>query len=270
MSNTIFKKLEKIEAMAWGDIYKAATPEIARKFGIDIFKIDSAVGGIASAFDVLALNRVIGLGVDSDITDDTIEDIIEKYKVINVPRFFIQLCTEIAGVELPSRLESHGFNHCNNWVKLYRDISPVTGIKSDLIAKEIGPEDAMKFGKIIVDSFGWPPEMTAWIACIIGRPGWKFYMAYDNDTPVATAGMYVHDTTVWVDFAATLESHRGRGAQGLLLQRRIDDARDLGCDTVVVETAEETPEKPAPSYRNMIRHGFKLAYVRPNYIFINE
>jgi GNAT superfamily N-acetyltransferase len=270
MSNTLFKKLEKVEAMAWGDMYKAATPEISKKFGIDIFEAGSAVGGMASKFDVLALNRVIGLGIEKDITDKTIENIISKYKKHNVPRFFIQLCSEITNPQLPGRLESNGFHHHNNWVKLYRDISPVTGIKSDLKAKEIGPDDGLTFGKIIVESFDWPKEMAAWIACVIGRPCWKFYMAYDNDMPVATAGMYIHDSTVWIDFAATLESVRGRGAQGLLLKRRIDDAREVGCDTVVVETAEETPEKSAPSYRNMIRYGFKLAYIRPNYIFVNN
>jgi hypothetical protein len=52
-----------------------------------------------------------------------------------------------------------------------------------------------------------------------------------------------------------------------LLARRITDAADLGCRRLVVETAEDTPKKDAPSFRNMLRFGFQVAYVRPNYIF---
>jgi hypothetical protein len=38
---------------------------------------------------------------------------------------------------------------------------------------------------------------------------------------------------------------------------------------LVVETAEDTPEKGAPSFRNMLRFGFQVAYVRPNFIYTN-
>jgi hypothetical protein len=33
----------------------------------------------------------------------------------------------------------------------------------------------------------------------------------------------------------------------------------------VVETAEETPVRPVPSLRNLLRLGFEVAYLRPNY-----
>ncbi|MCP4685890.1 MAG: hypothetical protein GY867_10655 [bacterium] len=51
------------------------------------------------------------------------------------------------------------------------------------------------------------------------------------------------------------------------MQRRIDDAIAQGCKHLVVETAEETHERSAPSYSNMLRFGFEVAYFRPNYLF---
>jgi hypothetical protein len=44
-------------------------------------------------------------------------------------------------------------------------------------------------------------------------------------------------------------------------------ATKLGCSLIVVETAEQTKDKPAPSFCNMRRFGFEVAYARPNYIF---
>jgi GNAT superfamily N-acetyltransferase len=92
-------------------------------------------------------------------------------------------------------------------------------------------------------------------------------MAFDSDLPVATGAMYVDGAYAWIDFAATLAEYRGRGAQTSLLAQRVRDAAKLGCQWLVVETAQELPDKPAPSYRNMVRHGFVEAYVRPNYLW---
>jgi hypothetical protein len=50
------------------------------------------------------------------------------------------------------------------------------------------------------------------------------------------------------------------------MKKRFEIALSKGCTRVVVETAQQTAEKQAPSYRNMIRFGFKEVYVRPNYI----
>jgi len=41
----------------------------------------------------------------------------------------------------------------------------------------------------------------------------------------------------------------------------------LGCRWFVSETAASTPEKPSPSYQNMVRGGFELAYLRPDFVF---
>ena len=51
----------------------------------------------------------------------------------------------------------------------------------------------------------------------------------------------------------------------LELQPRTD-ARDRGCTWIVTETGDDVPDKPNPSFHNMIRSGFKVAYQRPNYM----
>ena len=65
--------------------------------------------------------------------------------------------------------------------------------------------------------------------------------------------------------AATLPSHRRRGAQGALVARWIRDGLALGCRFFAAEAAEDTPESPNRSYHNLLRAGFRLAYLRRNY-----
>jgi hypothetical protein len=50
------------------------------------------------------------------------------------------------------------------------------------------------------------------------------------------------------------------------MARRIEDGRALGCRWFVTETGEDAPARPNPSFRNMIRAGFRLAYHRVNFM----
>ena len=50
------------------------------------------------------------------------------------------------------------------------------------------------------------------------------------------------------------------------MARCIRDAARLDCRWVITETGEDLPDHPNPSYHNMLRAGFKLAYMRPNYV----
>ena len=70
-----------------------------------------------------------------------------------------------------------------------------------------------------------------------------------------------------IGLGATVPSHRGKGAQGALLARRIADANESGARATVTETGRPEPGEEAkhPSYRNILRAGFEEAYVRINY-----
>jgi hypothetical protein len=119
-------------------------------------------------------------------------------------------------------------------------------------------------------TFGFPELANAWVASLVGKPGWHHYMAFDGDEPAAAAALFVHEGIGWCGFAATDTRFRKRGAQSALIARRINDACELGCQWLTTETAEDTPEKPNPSYHNMCRMGFETAYLRPNYIWKME
>jgi GNAT superfamily N-acetyltransferase len=69
----------------------------------------------------------------------------------------------------------------------------------------------------------------------------------------------------WLDWGATAPAFRRRGSQSALLRRRILDALDMGCRLILTETGEEVEGDPQHSYKNILRMGFREAYVRENY-----
>ena len=85
--------------------------------------------------------------------------------------------------------------------------------------------------------------------------------------PIAAAAMFIAGEAAWFGSAATDAAHRRRGAQQALVVRRLHDARQAGCTWVSVETAEDTVTRDAPSFRNLRRLGFTIAYRRPNYLW---
>ena len=67
--------------------------------------------------------------------------------------------------------------------------------------------------------------------------------------------------------AATLPSHRGRGAQSAFLARRIADATAAGCTVLSAETGKPAEGVRNPSLENLTRVGFEVLYDRVNWVW---
>jgi len=78
--------------------------------------------------------------------------------------------------------------------------------------------------------------------------------------------MRIEEGIAWLGFGATTEGYRRRGGQSAMFARRLQDARDAGCRLAITETGEESADDPNPSYHNMLRAGFQLAYARRNWV----
>jgi hypothetical protein len=185
-----------------------------------------------------------------------------------VSRFLLSISPAAKPDSIAAWLEARGFRRHNAWVKLHREAERVPEIATaGLRIEEIGPERALEFGKIVQSGFSMTDVAGEWIALTVGRMGWRHYLAKDGGTAVGAAAMYMKGAWAWFGFAATLEEARGRGAQRALIARRITDAHVAGVRWLSIETAEDTPERDAPSFRNVVRQGFRVAYLRPNWLW---
>lgn len=92
---------------------------------------------------------------------------------------------------------------------------------------------------------------------LFNRPGWKYFIAYVNDEPAATAVMYAKDDIASLTFATTLPDYRGIGLHQLLLKRRIEEAKRNNCSLVVGQC-----QFLSQSHRNMEQVGMKIGYIR--------
>jgi len=262
------RKIEAAEIEAWADLFRAAPAELRRERGIDMLERGGALAVKARRLDILAFNRVIGLGLRLPASPTGFEEVLSFYAESRPPRHMVQLSPAARPDDLRARLESRGYTHHNNWVKLYarvEELQPMVLKPTALAIRRIDKSEALTFGDILAAAFDWPRETAAWVAASVGRPGWHHYLACEGDTAIATGAFYLSGGVAWLDMAGTLPDRRGRGAQTALLAHRMREAALMGAELLTLETAEERPGKPVTSLRNSRRLGLRVGYLRPNY-----
>lgn len=260
----LIRSLEMIEAEAMVDLHRAMPSDLWEQLGAGVETVGTAQMLVMKQVPILLFNRVIGLGIEVPATEQQVADICELYGKIGV-RTSVQLAPTAEPQQVREWLEKRGVTRKDTWGKLYRGVEAPVAVDTKLRVEQIGKERAEEFGRIVSAAFGMPSPLDRWLAASIGREGWRHYMAIDGDKGVAVAALFVKDGVGSLGIAGTLPESRGNGAQSALIARRIHDGIELGCKWLVVEADVDTPDRPNPSYRNLIKMGFRLAYERPNY-----
>jgi hypothetical protein len=270
MSNLTSEKIAILnefgESEAWANYYLCAPPEFVEKYRLEAKRIGSVWVTMIPELDWAFFNRIVGLGVGESASESQLDDAVDILQKARCKNYMAQICPSAQPTHIMEWLNARGFAKSRNWAKVYRGDEPAPSTATDLKIKSIEREYADAFADVALTAFEMPSELHPLLIGNVGKPGWYHYLGFDGEQPVTAAAMYVKDDVGWLGFGSTLESYRKRGGQGAMFARRIEDGIKLGCKWFVTETGEDTPENPNPSYHNMIRSGFKLAYQRPNYV----
>jgi hypothetical protein len=165
-----------------------------------------------------------------------------------------------------SQLTAGGFAAGYAWMKFVRDPHPPRfAAPQDVEVVELDGGEQEPFGMIAATGFGLPAWTSTFFARLPGGDGWRCYVARIDGETQACGAMLIDGGVAELGIGATLESGRRRGCQLALLHRRIVDAAAAGCRTLFVETGERTADRISGSYRNILRAGFKEAYLCPNW-----
>ena len=256
--------LELIEAEAWADIYRAVPAALAEEHGIAVLDLGAAAACII-ARDVpsLMLNRAIGLGVGAPATPAMLDLADEAF---GETRYMIPVAPQCQPAEVPAWLRGRGFEAGYAWMKFERGPEPPPTAATALEVRRAGPEDAGAFARALVAGYEMPGWMEEWVAALVGRACWSCYVAFAGPEPAAAGCVYIRPPVAWLGLAGTVPELRRRGGQGAIMEARIREALDAGCTAIGTETGERVLDRPNASYSNIMRFGFREAYVRPNLV----
>lgn len=257
-------RAEQVELAGWSELWAAAPPELAARYGIETASIGGALCTSVGEQTSTMLNRVVGLGLDAPATEKDL-DAIESFFARQGQPFYVSLNPKAEPADLPGRLQRRGYSNGYAWMKFTRGAEPPPATETRLRVHPVEPDHGAEFGEIVAAGYELEPFTAAWLA-ELPRTSWHCYVAYDGEEPVGAAALFLREETGYLSFAATRLEHRRKGAQSALLATRIADAIEAGCTTLVTETGERIPMKPSNSYRNIVRFGFAEDYLRPNYL----
>jgi hypothetical protein len=257
-------RAEQVELAALAEVWAAAPPELAARYGIETASVGGALCTSVGEQPSTMLNRVVGLGLEAPATDGDL-DAIEAFFARHEQPYYVSLNPKAKPSDLPGRLERRGFTTGYAWMKFIRGAEPPPAIETELRVERIDADRGTEFGEVVGAGYELEPFTATWLA-ELPKTNWHCYLACDRDEPAGAAALFVHGGTGYLSFAATRPEQRRKGAQSALLAKRITDAIEAECTTIVTETGERIPMKPSNSYRNILRFGFAEAYLRPNYL----
>lgn len=258
---------EMAEVATVESLVDIAGPELQKILGLDCRRIGGGLGVRMSASPGIPFfTRVFALGIVTPFSGEIIDESVEYLREAGGSILPLQLAPQVETPEALEFLAERGFERGGTWSKMMRSVGLVPEVKTGLRIERVGPEQAADLGQVEIVGMEMPDFMAPWAAAQSTSPGWAGWGAYDGDQMVACGMLFMHEGVAQLSGAATLPSHRGRGAQSALMKVRIEEAQKLGAKWVCSETGSETPENPNPSLHNMYRCGLELLYERRNWL----
>jgi Acetyltransferase (GNAT) domain len=259
--------VRRVERLFWRDIWDSIPAAVAAEHGIerrDFGPIQATlVGDLAR---VGMLNLILGATDPGAVDSGQLGAALQWMRSHGVSPY-VSVPPERAGTAAAEAwLSDNGCVPGLAWMKFLRDPHPPRfAAPSDVEVVELSESSQEPFGMIAATGFGMPAWAAAFFAGLPGRAGWRCYVARVDGEAQACGAMLIDDGVAAFGVGATLEGARRRGCQLALLRRRIVDAAAAGCHTLFTETGERAEDRPAGSYRNILRAGFREAYRCPNW-----
>jgi GNAT superfamily N-acetyltransferase len=256
-------ELDRIDRRFWREIWGSVPAAVTEERGIEMRRFGAIQATVVRDLGRVGMMNLVLGAAEAEQRD--LEAAVAWAEERSTP--YVSVTPSLPGTAAAEAwLRENGFEPSYAWMKFVRDPHPPRFPEPDGVeVVEVHAPDEAPFGTIAALGFGMPAWGAEFFAYLPGRPGWRCYVARVGGEPQACGAMLIAEGVAELGIGATLEEARGRGCQTALLRRRISDAAAAGCRTLLVETGERVADRPAASYRNILKAGFEEAYLRPNW-----
>jgi hypothetical protein len=250
--------VERTEATAWWDLCQAVPAGLAREVGLSAEQWGEIVVSTCRRFDGLLMNRAFGF--TAPCPESTLAALIGHFRTHRRRNYALQLSPLAQSMGIEAWLSQRGLARRNRWAIGLRGDQELPEPPSGRDIRLISASDGEQFARTAAAAYGWPLILARCMTAAVGRPGWRYYLAYMDHRPVATGALFSSGETAWLGIGGTIAEYRRHGLHLELLCRRVRDAIAMGCRWIVTETSEENP-----ALGHQRQAGFQLLYMRDNY-----
>jgi hypothetical protein len=245
-------------------LWDALPQEMLQAAGLGSRYFGSSVALVAAVMPSPFFNRLDNLGVHEPASEALLDEALEFQRAQGLP-FSVTVHPAARPAELTHWLEARGLREAFRTVAFWRGAQVVQEVPQVRI-EPVTPELAETFGRVAAAGFGMPEAARPIMEESTSLPGWQSYLAFLDDEPVGVGQLVVREGAAYLASGATILGHRSKGVQSAMLARRLQDAIAAGAVNLFVDTAPDTPERPNPSYRNVVRAGFRPTFELAYYV----
>lgn len=263
----MMERAEQRALLAWHQTFVDAR---VNRYDWRIERVGDALCSVSSSDPSILLNRVLGLGAGGPPSRQQLLDIREVYEDAGVVRFFLHLVPESKRPGTEDLLKNAGYEKYRGWMKFTRGTGEAGTGRTDLDVRRVGPEHGAGFAAIVAPAFDMLPVSEPVLALVPAVTGQYVFMSFAGERPAGTGAVFVDGDVGLLDWGATHPDFRRRGGQTAVLGARIRFAFGQGCAMISTMTGEAVPGDPQHSYGNIIRCGFREAYLRENWVPVSR
>jgi hypothetical protein len=264
--------IEAAEARAWADMYAAAPREFAESAGVAVRTVAGALVISWAATGRRYFSRTIGLGVVEPATAAALEDIVDGYAAAGIGMFLIASQPHSRASGLERMLNERGFEPFDAQDRVLRDGTPLRGKPRPrspdrgLEAERVTAATAGEWAEFLQRVYGL--DTGHWLQALIGRPGWRQYVAREGGAIVAARGMHLTPERVaWVGMDGPVPGLWTQDFEpdAVLWERIVADGLDAGARMFIADIEAPSPAYDTPAYEYFGALGFRVPYARTHW-----
>lgn len=260
------RRLERAESHANAKFVEArarAYPESGAQW-IDVAGAYAMFDGVSSP-----ITQTFGLGLFDPITPAELEKIENFFKERGAPVF--HEVSPLAGLELVALLNERGYHAMEFTSVMYRAINrkadPASPRNENIRVRAIAENEGELWAQVTAQGWSHLPELSEYLLELAPmsakREDSVSFLVELEEQPIASAAMSLSGGVALLAGACTIPAARKQGAQLALLDYRLRYAAEQGCDLAMM-----CAQPGSASQRNAERHGFRIAYTRIKWQFM--
>lgn len=253
------ERIDRVEEKSFVSLYEKAPAEL----NAGHFLEDGVSVVWIASYEDAGFSAITGIDASPD-PDATLERILERLRAAGVKVVGLDDHPDLDPQYDREWFAARGFEPDFDeqiWWRPLDDVTPKPEPDGVRIERATA-NDLETFAVVLNEGFGADEDAgLGWaFGAVIDKPGWMHYIAYVDGEPGAAAALYIDDGVADCFVASTRPAARQRGAQTALINRRLLDGREAGCD---IATAQANASNA--STRNFGRRGFMPVYRRTIY-----
>jgi GNAT superfamily N-acetyltransferase len=225
------------------------------------------MGGIATFTGIGSpVTQAVGLGLHGAVSGEEMDSLEEFYRSRG-SEVNIEVCP-MAHISLYEQLGHRGYRVIELSDVLYRQIEPParpTTLPPGIEIRRTTPAEARLWAETVsrgfAEHFPVTEELIEIMEMFSQRLSDRAYLAYADGKIAGGAALCTHNNIAGCFGASTLPDFRRRGVQTALLETRLADAAEAGCNI-----AMSIAQLNSASHRNIVRQGFRVAYTRSKFM----